>query len=371
MLTEKYRPESLEDVAGQHEAVAKVLDWFKAWKPGDKALLLYGPTGIGKTSIIQTLAVQEKMDFIEMNSSDYRSAKQIRESIGSSVFQKSLFNRGKVFMIDEVDALSGKADRGGVSELVKLIKETKYPIILTANNPYISKLSTLRKHCKIVELKKLSIHDMESHLEKIIKKENINIDRDALRELVKLSDGDLRAAMNDLESLSVKGKVTVDDVGLLSERKRESTVYEALSKVFKADTVYDARRALDNVDKPIDDIFWWIETNITNEFDKPKEIAAAFDSLSSADIFRKRIKVTHNWRFLAYVVDLMTGGIVAARQKKRFKFVRYQYPTMIATLGRTKHMRKEQKERLTELAEQFHCSRRKVRTEFLPYLKLF
>ena len=45
---------------------------------------------IDKTSIIQTLALQEKIDFIEMNSSDYRSAKQIRESIGSSVLQSYL-----------------------------------------------------------------------------------------------------------------------------------------------------------------------------------------------------------------------------------------------------------------------------------------
>jgi len=372
MFAEKYKPESLEDIVGQQDAVLEIIKWFDRWKPGDKALLLHGPTGVGKTSIIQSLASQKNMDFIEMNASDYRSAKKIKEQIGSSVVQRSLFKRGKVFMIDEVDALSGVADRGGISELIKLISETKYPIIITANKPYISKLSTLRKHCRMVELASLSVRDIETHLNKIIKKEGINIERDALRQLAKQAEGDLRAAMNDLESLAGrKKKITQGDVDILSKREREQTVYDALNKVFKADTIMDARRAIDGADKPIDEIFWWIETNITNEFRKAEEIADAFDALSSADLFRQRIRETHNWRFLAYVVDMMTGGVAVAKRKKYNRFVRYQYPTMIATLGRTKRMRREQDEMLAEFSEQLHCSKRKVRTEYLPYFQMF
>jgi hypothetical protein len=67
----------------------------------------------------------------------------------------------------------------------------------------------------------------------------------------------------------------------------------------------------------------------------------------------------------------MAGGVAVARRKKYFHFVKYQYPTLIATLGRTKLMRKEQEERLAELAKQLHCSTRKVKSEFLPYLKMF
>lgn len=371
MFTEKYKPEKLEDVVGQVDTVEKILEWFDAWKPGDKALLLHGPTGTGKTSIIETLALQKELDLIEMNASNYRSAKQIRETIGRSVAQQSLFKRGKVFIIDEIDGLSGNADRGGVSEMIKLIKETKHPIVLTANKPYESKLRVLRKYCKLVELRKLSISNIEKHLKKIIKKEKIEIERDALRELAKLANGDLRAAMNDLESLSYKKNITADDIRTLGERERETTVYEALNKIFKADSILEARRAIDSVDKSPDEMFWWIESNIAREFEKPEELAAAFDAISAADVFRQRIRDTNNWRFLAYMIDLMTGGVATAKRKKYFKHVRYQYPTLIATLGRTKHMRKEQHEQLLELAKQLHCSTRKVRTEFLPYLKLF
>jgi len=371
MLTEKYKPEKLEDVVGHKEAMDEILKWFDFWKPGNKPLLLYGPVGIGKTSIIQTLASEKNFDFIEMNASNYRSAKQIREVIGLSVSQQSLFKRGKLFMIDEVDALSGNADRGGVSEMIKLVKETKFPIILAANKPWESKLTSLRKCCTLVELKKLSVNDIEKHLKKIAEKERIDIDKEALREIAELAGGDLRAAITDLESLRYKERITVDDLDVLSTREKEQSVYDALSKMFRADTVLNARRALDNVEKRPEELFWWIETNIQSEYKKPEEIVAAFDALSAADVFQARIRATNKWRFLVYMIDLMTGGVAMAKRKKRFNFVRYQYPTLIATMGRTKKARNEQEEHLAELAKQLHCSTRKVRTEFLPYLNLF
>jgi replication factor C large subunit len=371
MLTEKYKPKKIQDIVGQQDAIKRILGWFDSWEPGDKALLIHGPVGVGKTTIIQVFAMQKNIDFIEMNASDYRSAKQIRESIGRSIDQQSLFKRGKVFMIDEIDTLSGKADRGGVGEVVKLIQDTKYPIVLTANKPWESKLSSLRKHCTLVELNKLSINDIERQLRDIAAEEKIPISRDALRELAKMSDGDLRAAITDLQSLNSGERITDKHLALLSSREREKTVYEALNKIFKADSVLDARRAIDNIDRRPDEMMWWIEANITREFDKPEELAAAFDALSAADVFRGRIRRTRRWRFLVYMIDLMTGGVAVARRKKYFKHVHYQYPTLIATLGRTKRMRAEQEAELRELAEQLHCSTRKVRTEFLPYFRLF
>ena len=371
MFAEKYRPETLEDIVGHEYAIKEILEWFSLWKPGNNALLLHGPVGVGKTSIIQTLASKKNADFIEMNASNYRSAKQIREYIGHSVQQKSLFKRGKVFMIDEIDALSGNADRGGVAEMVKLIKETKYPIVLTANKPWESKLKSLRKQCNLVELRKLSVSDIEKYLKKIAQRENIETDKDLLRKIAILADGDLRAAINDLESLSYKKKITAADLAVLSSREKEASVYEALSGIFKADTILDARRAIGNTDKSPEELFWWIETNITREFDKSEEVAAAFDALSAADIFHNRIRTTQNWRFLVYMIDLMAGGVAVARRRKSFKRVHYQYPTLIATLGRTKKIRKEQEEHLLELAKHLHCSSSKVRTEFLPYLNLF
>ena len=61
MLIDEYKPKRLEEIIGQTIVIKKILYWLKNWKPG-KALLLYGPTGIGKNIIIEMVA-KEKIDF--------------------------------------------------------------------------------------------------------------------------------------------------------------------------------------------------------------------------------------------------------------------------------------------------------------------
>jgi hypothetical protein len=51
------------------------------------------------------------------------------------------------------------------------------------------------------------------------------------------------------------------------------------------------------------------------------------------------------------------------------KFTKYQYPSKLIVLGRTKVERKEEKEKLLELSKKLHCSTKKIRSEFLPYFK--
>jgi replication factor C large subunit len=374
MLVDKYKPRKLEDVVGQAEAVAKIRKWFDSYKPAGKALLLYGPPGTGKTSSIEALASQKCLDFIELNASDHRSAKAIRESVGKSVEQQSLFRRGKIFMIDEIDGVSGDSDRGGVGELVKLIEESKHPIIFTANDAWNKKLSSLRQNCTLVEFKKISPEDMEVHLSKIAALEKIQFDPGVLRKLSILSEGDMRAAINDTQSLRLGRTVKEGDLLKLGIRERGTDVQEALEKIFRATSMPDARRALDSVDKEPDEMMLWIETNLQYEMQRPEQLALAFDAISHADMFKARIRKNQNWRFLAYEIDMMTGAVVAAKEMckdaPRAAGTKYQYPTLIAMMGRTIFQRAEEKPKLEALSAQLHCSVRKVRSEFLPFLRM-
>jgi replication factor C large subunit len=131
-----------------------------------------------------------------------------------------------------------------------------------------------------------------------------------------------------------------------------------------------ARMSISNVDKPPDEIFWWIEQNIPNEYERPEEIAKAYDMLSRADIFRGRIMRRQYWKLLKYMIDLMTGGVALSKEELYRKFSRYSYPDKIKYLGMTKAKRAMQKEKLGELSKYLHCSSQKIKTEFLPYFKL-
>jgi len=143
--TVRYKPKNLKEFVNQQDAVEIFLKWIKKWKRGDKPLLFYGPPGTGKTVLLQAYAIENNLEFIEMNASDWRSASQIQEVLGQSMLQTSLFKKSKIFLIDEVDGLAGRGDLGGVGEIIKIIKESRYPCVLTANNAYNAKLRNLRQ----------------------------------------------------------------------------------------------------------------------------------------------------------------------------------------------------------------------------------
>lgn len=371
MWTEKYRPKNLKEFINQKEALEKFLDWIKKWKPGTKALLFYGQPGTGKTALIQAFAQEKNLEFVEMNASDFRSKNQIEEVLGRSMLQKSLFKKSKILLIDEIDGIAGREDLGGVGAIIKIIKESHYPCVLTANNPYDPKLRSLREVCVLVQFKKIHVFDIEKRLEEICKKEGISIEKELLRNLAKRAEGDLRAAINDLESVARgRKKVTLEDLEVLGYREREANIFDVLKIIFKTQSILPAKLAISNLDKDPEEIFWWIENNITREYEKPEEIAKAFEILSKADLFRQKISLTQNWKFRAYMIDLMTGGVALAKKEMYRKFTKYEYPKRLAILGGTKLIRKEEKEFLLKLSQILHCSTKKIRLEYLPYLKI-
>ncbi|MBI1978960.1 MAG: replication factor C large subunit [Candidatus Aenigmarchaeota archaeon] len=371
MWVNKYKPKNLNEYVGQEKSVETFLKWIKNWKQG-KSLLFHGPPGTGKTSLIETFAKENNYEFIEMNASDFRNKKQIEEVLGQSMKQASLFGRKKIFLIDEIDGLAGRQDMGGTGAVIKIIKESRFPVILTCNNPYDQKLRALKECCQLVEFKKFSVFDIEKRLKQIAEKEDIKIDKGILRQFAKRGEGDLRASIIDLQSLSHgKKEIAQNDLDILGYREKEQSIFDALMMIFKTKSALAAKLAINNVDKDPEEIFWWIENNIANEYEHPEEIAKAYDALSKADLFRQRIKSRQNWKFLAYMIDLMTAGVSTAKNEMYRKFTRYQYPSNMIVLGGSKFERKEEKEKLLELSQQLHCSTRKVRKEFLPFLNLF
>jgi len=290
LWTKKYSPKKVSEVMGQSKSVEQFTLWYQNWKPGKKAALFTGPPGVGKTCLTEALAMEKNLEVIELNASDYRTSSQIKEIIGQSMKQHSLFKKGKIFLIDEVDGLSGRNDRGGPGEIIKIIEESKFPIILTANDKWNPKLSKLKTHCQSIDFGKVNFWGMIKKLEEICQKENIKCSKDIIKQLAKRSEGDLRSAINDLETLS-KGKIEIvaKDLESLGNREREENVFDALKIIFKTKSPISARMSIQNVSKPPDEIFWWIEQNVANEYEKPEEIAKAYEMLSRADIFRGRI----------------------------------------------------------------------------------
>ncbi len=231
----KYAPKKVSDVVGQPAAVKELTDFLSNFrKQKKKAVLLHGDTGTGKTSLAHAYAREHDLEIVEMNASDFRNEEGISGIVGNAIGQQSLFFRGKIILVDEVDGISGTKDRGGIPALVALIEKSAYPVILTANNPWDSKFSTLRSKSVMIEFKALNYASVANMLKDVCRKENIDFEEDAIIAIARRAGGDARAALNDLQILyELRKSVKKADIDALGEREREETIHNALMKVFK------------------------------------------------------------------------------------------------------------------------------------------
>lgn len=368
--TRKYSPKSQKEVKGQ-DAVLKQLNAFllKYTTQSKKGLILYGKHGIGKTSSIYACARDQELEVLEVNASDFRNKAKIDSIIGGAVMQRSLFAKGKVILVDEIDGLSGNSDRGGVSALAKLIGKAAYPIVMTANDPYEKKFKDLRKACDMLQMNSPSYLDVAEVLNKIVKTENIKTDNSIVKMLARRAGGDIRAAINDLQSAASQGSLTKEDVESLSEREHKESLIDSLTRVLKTTDPFVAKQALASCDQRWDTFMLWLDENLPKEYTKPEDLARAYDNLSRADIFSGRIRRRQHYRFLVYINDLISSGVATSKDEKYKGFTKMDRPKRLLTMYIAK-MRFAKRNSIAEKVSVInHSSTNACLRHTLPYLK--
>lgn len=365
----KYEPKTPEAIVGQNTPVMELNNFVLNYKTSKKnACLIYGPPGCGKTSSVVSLAKKHDLEVVEVNASDFRNADQLNKKLGPALSTMSLFSKGKLILIDEVDGLSGRKDRGGIPTIVKLIQSSKFPIICTANNPWDSKFSSLRSKCNVIKFNTPTYLHVHKVLRQILEKENIGYDDTALKSLSRRSAGDMRAAINDIQSLSnSKDGISKSSLEGLSERNKIESMLNALVKIFKNSDPQIALSAFNNVEENLDTCVLWVDENLPLEY-SGKDLARAYDALSKADVYRGRIRKKQHWRFLAYVNELVTAGIALAKAEKNRTFNRYKPTSRILKLWRAKMKYQKRNSIAEKIALNSHCSK-KVALQNLPFIK--
>lgn len=338
-LVEKYRPEKFDDVVGQDQAIEKVKNYLLNFPEKKKALLLGGNPGVGKTTIVHVLAKENNLELFELNASDLRNKVSLSLRLKPVMEHSPLFKKNKLILIDEADGITG-TDRGGIPELIKLIDETRYPIICTANDPWIQKLSPLRKKSEIIQLKEISPEKVKIVLKKILKEENKTLKDSTINKIAIASKGDLRSAINDLETILEVGD---EEEILIDERNKHIDIFHALRKIFQEKANNEMLSLFDKVDMPIDEIILWIEENIPKVY-KKVDLEKAYDRLSKTDLFKGRIYKQQYWRFLVYENIFSSYGISEAKGKKEITgFYKYRRPERLLKiwLNNRKHAKRK------------------------------
>ena len=132
--------------------------------PDKVALLMEGPPGVGKTSIVYALANDLNLDVLETNASDVRTKKTLEAKLNESVKSRGIMDyisqsKDKIILIDEIDGLYGVTDKGAVPTILKIIDTTQFPIIMCSNE-YKQNLQPLYNKIRKLEINPLSMDEM-------------------------------------------------------------------------------------------------------------------------------------------------------------------------------------------------------------------
>ncbi len=371
----KYRPKTVEDVVDQEEAKKLLIPWIKKWLSGTvpekKAALLYGPPGVGKTSLVEAICNEFKLEKIEMNASDFRRKKDIERVALAAATKKPLPPwRGRLVLLDEVDGLSPRGDEGAISAILELVDKAKNPIVMTANDPWGQHLRPIRDVSLLVPFKRIPKTKAREFLLKICENEGVECEVKAIDYIIEKNKGDLRASINDLQVLAEGyGKVTLDiAMHALAERDRLLTPWEMLQQLFYAKYVWQARKAVTSTDLDYDTLFLWVAENVPKQYgDDLYDLWRGLEALSRADVIYGRIRRRMNWSLLPYFFNALGPGVAFA-QTKRHKKAKWSYPEKITLLAKTKEVRRIREELASYLARTLHCSKSCVKTEVIPLL---
>ncbi|XP_022906012.2 replication factor C subunit 1 [Onthophagus taurus] len=342
--TEKYKPSNIKGIIGQQgdkSNMKKLLSWLQNWdkyhgvgkrkikvdrptpsfsqQDGSyfKCALLSGPPGVGKTTTATLVCKELGYDIVEFNASDTRSKKLLHEEVSQLLSTTSLagyFKNGlaptkkHVLLMDEVDGMAGNEDRGGIQELISLIKNTNIPIICMCNDRNHPKIRSLVMYCFDLRFTKPRLEQIRGAMMSICFKENIKITPQAITEIITATEMDIRQTLNNLFMWTTNNKSDkAENSAKTAKKDLVLGPWEVIRKVFseedhKTMSLSDKSR-LFFYDYSIGPLF--VHENylhVVPHCPKGKfleNFAKTADSISMGDIIDKKIRSGNNWSLLS------------------------------------------------------------------------
>tara|TARA_Y200000002_G_C22678385_1_gene663022 strand:+ start:787 stop:1824 length:1038 start_codon:yes stop_codon:yes gene_type:complete len=218
---EKYRPQKLDDLILDQITNKKMRNFLINKELSN--MIITGHPGTGKTSTILCLAKEVYKDkfteaVIEYNASDNRGLETINNSIIYFCKKKvkTINNLPKLVILDEADNITKKAQNTLCNLMETYINTTKF--VLTCND-YNKLVEGIQTRCLIIRYNSLSKNDIKQRLKYICEKENIRYDEEGLEAIIFISQGDVRLAINCLESTYFGfNKITYQNVYKICEK---------------------------------------------------------------------------------------------------------------------------------------------------------
>jgi replication factor C large subunit len=371
MWIESSRPRTVEELIGNEEARLAIIKWLAEWVIGSKPLLLLGPPGVGKTTVVQALSFQFDYDLIEMNASDTRNREILLNRIIPAFKNTSLLEKKMLLFLDEVDGISGRQDIGGIEYLVSVLKAPTIPVIMAANSRD-TKIRDLAKISKVIEFEPIHPRLLLLYINHILKKHNVTLSPEDKFSIVRSSNGDVRALLNNAQSISAGYDAYKEDSFDVDIKSAVNLFFSCLSAeeakkiLSRTDAVYiDPRFGISSDERRRDIVNALFSSILSSRIDI-SILAIMLDILSKIDVLVGRMGTNRQWSLLKYFDTLIAYGLFYISRNKAIKYSQYNmaWPLMGPILARGQSLKKL----AGDLAQAAHTSKSTFSTLYLPYL---
>ncbi len=244
---EKYRPKTLDDVVGQDNIIQRLERYIREGSLPN--LMFTGPAGVGKTTTALALGKALlgeywRQNFLELNASDARGIDTVRHNIKNFCRLKAVGSPFRIVFLDEVDNMTKDAQHALRREMEMYTKTASF--ILSCN--YSSKIiDPIQSRCAIFRFAPVKGHQIIKRLEVIAEAEKIKVTPNALESIVYFAEGDMRRAVNILQSSYSLGEaITEENVHEVVSKAKPQDVRKIINKALEGNFI-EARDLLREV----------------------------------------------------------------------------------------------------------------------------